>query len=322
MELRQLRYFNTVAMERSFSRAAEKLNMAQPPLSRQVQQLEDELGVRLLDRGRPLTLTPTGRYFLEHSADLLRRIEDLRSRTRRLGRKKQARISVGFVASTLYDHLPELLRRFRLVEPEVELELHEMTTPEQVAALRDGRIDVAFGRLHFEDDTIARKVIRRDRIVVALPREHALLTRDRITLRDIAPEPLILDQRLPRPSYADLVMRYFHDRELTPVIAFEVRDLQTALGLVGANAGVSLVPAVAAKIARDDVIFRDIAEAGLEVPILLCHRKGERMELLDRMKGLVRDFDQWVEPGVPRPPRSIAEDGDRSEAASAGSDRR
>lgn len=101
MELRQLRYFTVVAEERSFSRAADRLNMAQPPLSRQVQQLEDELGVRFLDRGRPLTLTPPGKYFFEHSADLLRRLEDLRSRTRRLGREKQARISVGFVASTL-----------------------------------------------------------------------------------------------------------------------------------------------------------------------------------------------------------------------------
>lgn len=297
MDLRQLRYFAAVAEERSFSRAAERLNMAQPPLSRHIQQLEDELGVRLLDRGRPLTLTPPGRYFFEHATDILRRLEDLRSRTRRMGREKQARLSVGFVSSTLYDRLPELLRRFRLAEPEAELQLHEMTTPEQIEALRDGRIDVGFGRLHFEDDMIALKVIRRDHIVAALPRGHFLASREAITLRDLASQPLILDRRLPRPSYADLVMRYFHDRGLTPVIAFEVRDLQTALGLVGANAGVSLIPAAARSIARDDVVFREIDETGLEVPVLFCHRKGERSELFERMKTLIREFDQWVEPG-------------------------
>lgn len=93
-----------------------------------------------------------------------------------------------------------------------------------------------------------------------------------------------------------MVMRYFHDRGLAPVIAFEVRDLQTALGLVGANAGVSLIPAAARRIARDDVVFREIAESGLDVPIFLCHRKGDRTKLLESMKGLIRNFDQWTEP--------------------------
>ncbi|MCE0732432.1 LysR family transcriptional regulator [Halomonas sp. G15] len=300
MELRQLLYFTAVAEERSFSRAAEKLNISQPPLSRQVQQLEDELGVRLLDRGRPLTLTPAGKFFFEHVADMLQRFEDVRSRTRLLGREKQARISVGFVASTLYDQLPELLRRLRLAEPDVELELHEMTTPEQVAALCSGRIDVAFGRLHFDDDTISMEVIHKDRLLLALPRQHFLTSRDEISLRDIAAQPLILGQRLPRPSYTDLVMRYFHDQGLRPVIAFEVRDLQTALGLVGANAGVSLIPAAARRIARDDVVFREISESGLEVPVLMGYRKGETNPMLVRIKALIRDFDGWIEPEFDR----------------------
>src|SRR3954454_1745327 len=101
MELRQLRYFTAVASERSFSRAAEKLNVAQPPLSRQVQQLEEELGVRLLDRTRPITLTPPGRYFFEQAGQLLQRLEEIRAMTRKLDKERHARIGVGFVASTL-----------------------------------------------------------------------------------------------------------------------------------------------------------------------------------------------------------------------------
>ncbi len=101
MELRHLRYFTMVANERSFRRAADKLHIAQPPLSRQIQQLEDELGVRLLDRGRPVTLTAPGRYLLESAQELLQRVEQMRVMTRRLDKEKGAKLRIGFVASTL-----------------------------------------------------------------------------------------------------------------------------------------------------------------------------------------------------------------------------
>jgi LysR family transcriptional regulator, benzoate and cis,cis-muconate-responsive activator of ben and cat genes len=299
MELRQLRYFTAVASERSFSRAAEKLNVAQPPLSRQVQQLEDELGVRLLDRTRPMTLTPSGRYFFEEAGQLLQRLEEIRAMTRKLGKERHARIGVGFIASTLYDALPELLRRFRVTVPEVEIGLVEMTTAEQIAALREGRIDIAFGRLHFEDDGITRKVIREERLIVVLPRLHPLVSAPGpITLRDIADHPLILDPRMPRPSYADLVLRYFQERALSPRTAYEVRDLQTALGLVAAGAGIAIVPASARRIARDDVVYREIDETGLIAPVIMSHRKGDKSPLLARMKKLIREFDVWVEPAA------------------------
>ena len=136
MELRHLRYFTTVAAERSFRRAADKLHVSQPPLSRQIQQLEDELGVRLLDRGRPITLTAPGRYLFEHAQQILLRVEEMRAMTRRLGKQKVARLGVGFVASTLYDALPEVIRRFRITSPDVEISFVEMTTAEQIAALR------------------------------------------------------------------------------------------------------------------------------------------------------------------------------------------
>ena len=139
MELRHLRYFTTVAAEGSFSRASEKLNIAQPPLSRQIQQLEEELGVRLLDRGRPITLTEPGRYLFEQARQILQRVEDTKAMTRRIAKGMVLQFNIGFVASTLYDALPELIRRFRIAVPGVEVQLLEMTTMEQVAALKDGR---------------------------------------------------------------------------------------------------------------------------------------------------------------------------------------
>src|SRR3954469_16829270 len=109
MELRQLRYLTAVASERSFSRAAEKLNVAQPPLSRQVQQLEEELGVRLLDRTRPITLTPSGRYFFEEAGQLLQRLEEIRAMTRKLGKEKHARVGIGFAGAALFQSLAGLV---------------------------------------------------------------------------------------------------------------------------------------------------------------------------------------------------------------------
>ena len=128
MELRHLRYFVTVAAERSFSRASEKLHIAQPPLSRQIQQLEEELGTRLLHRSRPITLTESGRYFFEQALQVLQRTDEIRAMTRRIGTAKKKQFGIGFVASTLYDVLPEIIRKFRQTAPDVEIALTELTT--------------------------------------------------------------------------------------------------------------------------------------------------------------------------------------------------
>ena len=132
-----------MARERNFTRAAEMLHIAQPPLSRQIQQLEDELGVTLIERGsRPLHLTDAGRLLFEQAVQLLERVEEMKAITRRLQEAERPRLRIGFVPSTLYGRLPELIRRYRAVRPGVELTLLELTTLEQIAALKEGRIDV------------------------------------------------------------------------------------------------------------------------------------------------------------------------------------
>ena len=138
MELRHLRYFQVLAQTLNFTRAAELLHIAQPPLSRQIQQLEDELGVLLLERGRPLKLTDAGRFFHEHSTALLEQLGKVCDNTRRIGLGEKTWLGIGFAPSTLYGVLPELIRRLRSGEPlELELGLSEMTTLQQVQALAD-----------------------------------------------------------------------------------------------------------------------------------------------------------------------------------------
>jgi len=202
MELRHLRYFVAVAEERNFTRAAQRLNIAQPPLSRQIQQLEESLGVQLLERNsRPLKLTETGKFFYSHAAQLLSQTAELESMTRRVGNIERS-LSVGFVGSTLYGMLPKIIRRFRDENTTVELSLHEMSTMDQIRALKDGRIDVGFGRIRHEDANIRRVILREEKMIVAFPEGHPLsVAKPVIALRDLVNETLIIFPKTPRPSY-------------------------------------------------------------------------------------------------------------------------
>jgi DNA-binding transcriptional LysR family regulator len=303
MELHHFRYFAAVAATRSFSRASEKLNIAQPPLSRQIQQLEEELGVRLLNRDRPITLTEAGRHFYEQAVQVLARVEEIISTTQRIGQGTVMQFTVGFVASTLYDALPELIRRFRIKAPGVEVILSEMTTLEQAAALKDGRIDVGFGRLRFDDDGIERYTIRKEKIIIAVPSSNHLIGfAEPLKLRHIVGEPLIIYPKAPRPSYADQVLSFFRDSGLEPPkAALEARELQTALGLVAAGVGICLVPSSVRNLGRADVTYLELDEPKVVSPIIMSHRKNDRSPLLAQLVKLVREFDEWEASAGPQP---------------------
>jgi DNA-binding transcriptional LysR family regulator len=299
MELRHLRYFVTVAAERSFSRASEKLNIAQPPLSRQIQQLEEEIGVQLLHRGRPLTLTESGRYFFEQARQVLQRTDAIQAVTRRIGTGKRRQFSIGFIESTLNEQLPELIRRLRLTTPDVEIALLDLTTLEQTRALKEGRIDIGFGRLRYDDDAITRRVIREEKLSVVIPRGHILSRRKGpIKLKHTAGLPLILYPNAPRPSYADQVLSFYRDRGMEPNVAFEVRQPWTALGLVAAGVGITLVPSSVSRLGRDDVEYLNLDEPEISSPIVMSYRTNDGSALLAHLLKLIDEFDEWTETKV------------------------
>ncbi|MGK9233978.1 LysR family transcriptional regulator [Inquilinus limosus] len=292
MDLRQLRYFVAVARERNFTRAAEILRIAQPPLSRQIRQLEDELGVTLFERGsRPVRLTEAGRLLYEQAVRALDHMEEIHAIMRRLREAEIPRFSIGFVVSTLYGKLPEVIRRYRAARPRVELTLLELTTLEQIAALKEGRIDVGFGRIPFDDPLIERVLLRNERIIVALPETHPLLAgAGPLSLTDLAGQPLIIYPKAPRPSYADQVLALFRDRGLKPTVVHEVRELQTALGLVAAETGLCLVPAGVARLQRDGVLYRPLDEEAALTPIIMSHRKDDRSPEIALMLKIIREM--------------------------------
>jgi DNA-binding transcriptional LysR family regulator len=292
LESRQLRYFVTVARERNFTRAAEKLHIAQPPLSRQIQQLEDEFGVALFDRGsRPLALTDAGRLLFEQATQVLDRMDEMKAMMGRLHQAERARFTIGFVASTLYGYLPEVIRRYRAARPYVELTLLELTTMEQVAALKEGRIDVGFGRIAYNDPTIEDTLCRNERLCAALPLTHPLASRTgQLSLEELAGSALVVYPKAPRPSYADQVLTLFRERDVRPVAVHEVRELQTALGLVAADSGVCLVPASVERLRRDNVVYRPLKETEAVSPIVMKTRKGDRSPELVLILRLIKEM--------------------------------
>jgi DNA-binding transcriptional LysR family regulator len=277
MDLRLLRYFVAVAQEGNFSRAAERLHIAQPPLSRAIQLLEADIGAVLLERtARPLRLTAIGSLVYSQALQILARIEDMDAMVKAAAGSVRRRLVIGFVASTIYARLPELIREFRRADGNVDLLLVESTTLDQISALKEGRIDVGFGRIRFDDPAVRRIVLRDERLIAALPLSHPLAAgEDPISLKDLAGEPQIIYPRAPRPSYADQVISLFRDQGIEPGVVHEARELQIAIGLVAAEEGIAIVPESVRRARSHDVAYRDLLERATS-PIIMSHRVGDR----------------------------------------------
>jgi DNA-binding transcriptional LysR family regulator len=289
MELRHLRYFEAVAREMNFSRAALQLHIAQPPLSRQIRQLEDELGAELIDRSaRPMQLTPAGRFFYEQTLQTLGRVKEMADGTRRIAKGRRAWFGVGFVPSVLYGWLPDLIRSFRAALPDVELGLSELITVQQAEALKAGRIDVGFGRLFLDDAAITSEVLMEEPVVAAFGSHHRLCSRRRVSLAQISGEPVLLYPARPRPSYADEVLKMFRSRGLPINIAMEANEMQTAIGMVAAGVGVALVPESVKRLHRDDVTYRPLTDAGVVSPIIMNFRSVDQSAELMGFRELVK----------------------------------
>lgn len=285
MELRHLRYFQALAQTLSFTRAAEQLHMAQPPLSRQISQLEDLLGTPLVVRERPLRLTEAGRFFYEQSGSLLLQLNRIAENTRRIGLGQRHWLGIGFAPSTLYGALPELIRELRL-DTELELGLNEMTTLQQVEALKAGRIDIGFGRIRIDDPAIQQIVITEDTLVAVLPAGHRLRGAP-ASLATLAEESFILYPANPRPSYADHLIALFANHGLGIRVEQWTNELQTAIGLVAAGIGITIVPASVQQQHRTDIDYVPIIEPEAVSPIIISRRIGDMSVIVQRCMALI-----------------------------------
>jgi DNA-binding transcriptional LysR family regulator len=288
MELRHLRYFLAVAAERNFTRAAAALGVAQPPLSRQIRDLERELEVELFDRNaRPLRLTEAGWLLFEQATQVMAGVQQMKTLMKRYRVGERRRFVIGCVGSTIYGVVPVMIVRFRQAAPEIDVDLVEMNTLEQIEALKDGRIDIGIGRLRFEEAGIRRHVIQEESLVVALPVGHPMADDDSpVSLARLTAETLVIYPRPSRPSYADQVLSVFRDQGLQPAMIHEVRELQTALGLVAAQAGVCVVPESVRRLKRDDIVYRALKEAHATSPIIISSRDADTSAAVELFRAI------------------------------------
>jgi len=291
MDLRHLRYFTTVATEGNFTRAAELLGIAQPPLSRQIQDLEIELGVQLLDRRyRPVRLTEPGRIFFEQAVQILTGMDQLVRSVRHFASAQQQRFVVGVVGSIMHGALPDMIRRFRVLAADVKVELVELTTVEQVAALKGGRIDAGLGRVRIDDPAVRREILFNEPLVAALSSADPLAVGEGgVALAALMERTVIIYPSQPRPSYADQLLSLFRDHGCFPGEMIEVREVQTALGLVAAESGCAIVPESMRHLQRDDIIYKPLHEE-LVSPVIISQRAGDVSE----NSALFRDIGRAV----------------------------
>jgi LysR family transcriptional regulator, benzoate and cis,cis-muconate-responsive activator of ben and cat genes len=276
MELRHLRYFLAVAEELNFSRAAHRLNMAQPPLSQQIMQLETHLGVQLFEREtRPIRLTVAGLTLLDQARPLIKRFDQLEIKMQLMGSGDTGSLAIGFIASAMYELLPSVLKIFRSKFPRVHLDLTEMTGLEQEEALHEHSIDVAFIRGESTDEDFQGHVLVQEPLVVAVPAQWEMAKQGTLSIKSLSDQPFILYPTKPDPSYANFVKAACREAGFEPRVVQEANELQTAASLVASGIGIALMPASIKMLQRVGVAYIPLKEPGLRSVISVLHRKND-----------------------------------------------
>ncbi|MFW3170839.1 LysR substrate-binding domain-containing protein [Geodermatophilus sp. CPCC 206100] len=297
MELRHLRYFVAVAEELHFRRAAEKLHIAQPALSKQVSALEHELGVRLLERDRRgVTLTEAGRVFLAEAVEVLARAGNAVDRARAVVRGEVGRLAIGFIQPALADLLPRSLRVFRRHYPGVVLTLSETTTRTALEGVADRSIHLAFVRLPITPRPDLRtELVSEEPVQLVVPRGHRFAGRPSVRLEEIADEELVLLDRSVEPMLHDYYVTACNRAGFSPRVAHEVSSTSIAIGLVAGGLGIAFVPASARFAAQPTVAHVPLEDAGLTLTMGAMWRAGPQPAALANFLAL----RPW-EDGAPR----------------------
>ncbi len=292
MDLRQMRYFLALAEERNFTRAAERLHMAQPPLTRQIRALEDDLGTPLFLRtAKGVDLTEAGAALLEEVPNLLTLAARARERTQRAGQGLAGRLDVGTFGSGVLDVIPRMLARFHAERPDVRIVLHNQTKAEQIEALRERRIAVGFNRLVPPESDLVVETVLRERMVVALPERHALAARKRLRLGDLDGQPMILYPNLPLPGLAQRVSSAFVRQGVQLHVEQEVEDVLTATALVSGGFGLCITTESSMSLRLPGVTYRPLDCVALRDIELAClYRKGDASPVLAAFLAVVHAF--------------------------------
>jgi DNA-binding transcriptional LysR family regulator len=259
-EFNHLRCFVAVADELHFGRAARRLNMTQPPLSRQIQLLEHLLGARLFLRtNRRVSLTPSGRAFLPEARRLLRIAEGAAATIRKVAEGEAGTVTIGFTAASGYDFLPRLIPKLRERLPNVDLVLREAVTSAQLDALASGRLDIALARPPVSRARFRSQIVLREPMILAAPADHPLARGEGpVDLAEVGEEAVVSYSPVEAHYFHDLVLRLFAAAGVQPNVAQHVSQIHSVLSLVRTGLGVALAPEAARQLRFDGVHYRDI----------------------------------------------------------------
>lgn len=294
MELRQIKYFIAVAEELHFGRAAERCHIAQPPLSQQIKRLEEELGVKLLERtSRKVALTPEGGEFLRRCRDIRDRLDEAIICVQDMAQGLAGHLHVGFIGPAALSNLPRAFRSFREQNPDIRLDISAKSTSEQLPMLRGDRLDIAFVRL-FGHNTEGLRTMSflREPYVLAIPEDHPFKERKRINITDLEGEPLIFYQRAAQPALYSSMVGSFHKAGFMPRIMQEVNTEQSTIALVATGLGCALVPQSSSTDQRSGVIFRPLDGDLPQWEITALWKPKSECALLMKFLDVVKQYRQ------------------------------
>ncbi|MEG4072110.1 LysR substrate-binding domain-containing protein [Microcoleus sp. Pol14C2] len=300
MELRHLRYFIAVADELSFSRAAKRLHIAQPPLSQQIKDLEAELGVKLFDRkSHPIQLTPAGQAFLEEARATLVHLEQAVHKTQRIDQGELGYLTVGFPSSIANGVFPEILRTFRQQYPEVQLILQEEHSAFLIQRLRDRQTDIIFLYLYHdisEANDLETMSLTQEPLVVVLPKNHPLTAQSKISLSDLKDQEFVMPLHQIVAGLSEEIYHVCSQAGFVPKVAQTAVFMVTILGLVAGETGISILPSHVQNLQREGVVYRQIQEQTTTTQLTAVWRPNHSSTILQQFLNIIKPLSIYSNP--------------------------
>jgi len=294
MELRHLRYFIAIAEELSFSKAAVRLHISQPPLSQQILDLERELGVRLFERGpRQVKLTHAGEAFLSEARATLSQAGNAVLTAQRADRGEVGQLHIGYLTSATNASFAAIIRDFRQQLPQVALHLRDMNEVDMLRAIREGSVHAALLRAVPEDDELAIAPLWTDTINVALPAAHPLARKKSISIRDLAAESFIILDPSFYPIASNCFMLVCREVGFIPRITQHASDYLSLLWLVASGLGITLATDSLRDLQRDGMIWKPLRDVPKDARMLLVTRKDNTSPVLAAFRTLAAKYAKW-----------------------------
>ena len=303
MDLRHLKYFIAVAEELNIGRASQRLYISQPHLTRQIQQLEEELDVQLLLRTpKGVELTQAGTIFLNEARNVRSLMEQGIERTKRASLGKLGRIDIGILGTGILNSIPQILRQFRDTHPDVKVVLHTMAKVEQVEALRQKRISIGFHRMPLIIPDIENLLIINEKLYLAINEDHPLSQHESVSFMELEKNPLVLFPTEARPNYVDRIIELCRDKGFVPEISQVVGDVITGVSLVAGGFGVTVVPESATKLNLPGVVYRPFFDTTVATVDLSCiYRKDDQSAIFQALLATIHLFRERTQLQLNKP---------------------